>query len=74
MEFVNMQIEDPKYVDVEALKNVINNPAWKDNLYANVPSYNKELAAMMTDESAKFLLGTESLDNVIDSMMKMVLR
>ena len=50
MEFVNMQIEDPKYVDVEALKNVINNPAWKDNLYANVPSYNKELAAMMTDE------------------------
>ena len=23
MEFVNMQIEDPKYVDVEALKNVI---------------------------------------------------
>lgn len=70
MEFVNMQIEDPKYVDVEALKNVINNPAWKDNLYANVPSYNKELAAMMTDESAKFLLGTESLDNVIDSMMK----
>ena len=29
MEFVNMQIEDPKYVDVEALKNVINNPAWK---------------------------------------------
>lgn len=57
-------------LDVEALKNVINNPAWKDNLYANVPSYNKELAAMMTDESAKFLLGTESLDNVIDSMMK----
>ena len=70
MEFVNMQIEDTKYVDVEALKNVINNTDWKDNLYANVPSYNKELAAMMTDESAKFLLGTESLDNVIDSMMK----
>ena len=70
MEFVNMQIEDPKYVDVEALGKVMNNPAWKDNLYVNVPAYNKEMSAMMVDECSKFLLGTDTLDNVIASMMK----
>ena len=70
MEFMNMQIEEPKYVDVEALEKVMNNPAWKDNVYQNVPTYNKEMSQMMVEECAKFLLGTDTLDNVVDSMMK----
>lgn len=69
MEFMNMQIEDPKYVDVEALEKVMNNPAWKDNVYQNVPTYNKEMSQMMVEECAKFLLGTDNLDNTISSMM-----
>lgn len=70
MEFMNMQIDEPKYVDVEALEKVMNNPAWKDNVYQNVPPYNKEMSQMMVDECSKFLLGTDSLDSVIESMMK----
>lgn len=70
MEFMNLQIEDPQYVDVEALEKVMNNPKWKDLVYTNVPAYNKEMSQMMVDECSKFLLGTDSLDNVIESMMK----
>ncbi len=70
MEFMNLQINEPKYVDTEALEKVINNPAWKDNVYQNVPPYNKEMAQMMIDECSKFLLGTDSLDNTINSLMK----
>lgn len=70
MEFMNMQIEDPTYVDVEALDKVMNNPAWKDLVYANVPVYNKEMSQLMLDECAKFLLGTDSLDNTISSLME----
>lgn len=70
MEFMKMQIDDPKYVDMEALETVMNNPAWKDNVYQNVPTYNKEMSQMMVDECSKFLLGTDSLDNTIASLMK----
>lgn len=69
MEFMNMQIEDPKYVDVEALDKVMNNPAWKDLVYQNVPSYNKEMSQLMLDECSKFLLGTDTIDDAISSLI-----
>ncbi len=70
MEFMEMQIDEPKYVDMEALDKVMNNPAWKDNVYQNVPPYNKEMSQLMVDECSKFLLGTDSLDNTIASLVK----
>jgi multiple sugar transport system substrate-binding protein len=70
MEFMRMQVDNTKYVDVEALEKVMNNPDWKDLIYDNVPVYNKEMSQMMIEESAKFLLGKDSLDNVIASMMQ----
>ena len=69
MEFMNMQIEDPTYIDVETLKNVMNNPAWKDLVYTNVPSYNKEMSQLMLDECSEFLLGTDTIDNAISSLI-----
>lgn len=69
MEFMNMQIEDPAYIDVEALKNVMNNPDWKDLVYQNVPSYNKEMSQLMLDECSKFLLGTDTVDDAISSLI-----
>ena len=69
MEFMNMQIEDPTYIDVDALDKVMNNPKWKDLIYTNVPTYNKEMSQLMVDECSKFLLGTDSLDNVVSSLM-----
>lgn len=70
MEFINKLITDPKYVDVENLDAVMNNPNWKDLVYNNVPIYNKEMSQLMSDEFAKYLLGTDSLDNVIQSLIK----
>ena len=70
MEFMNMQIEDPTYIDVEALTAVMNNPNWKDLVYTNVPAYNKEMSQLMVDQAANFLLGSKSLDETIDSLVK----
>lgn len=70
MEFMNMQIEDPTYIDIDALDKVMNNPKWKDLIYTNVPTYNKEMSQLMVDECSKFLLGTDSLDDVVSSLMK----
>lgn len=70
MEFMEMQIDDAAYVDMEALERVITNPEWKDRVYNNVPAYNKELSQLMLDESSKFLLGTDTLDSAIESLQK----
>lgn len=70
MEFMNMQIEDPTYIDIDALDKVMNNPKWKDLIYTNVPTYNKEMSQLMVDECSRFLLGTDSLDDVVSSLMK----
>lgn len=70
MESLKQQIGDEKYVDMDALEKVMNNPDWKDDIYKNVPPYNKEMSAMMVDECSKFLLGTDTLDNTIAAMMK----
>ncbi len=69
MEFMNMQIEDPTYIDIDALDKVMNNPKWNDLIYTNVPTYNKEMSQLMVDECSRFLLGTDSLDNVVSSLM-----
>lgn len=69
MEFVDMQIEDPTYIDTEALSAVMNNPNWKDLVYANVPTYNKEMSQLMLDQCANFLLGSSTIDDTIDSLM-----
>ena len=69
MEFMDMQIDDPTYVDTEALSAVMNNPAWKDLVYANVPTYNKEMSQLMLDQCANFLLGSSSIDETIDSLI-----
>ena len=69
MEFMDMQIDDPTYIDTEALSAVMNNPNWKDLVYANVPTYNKEMSQLMLDQCANFLLGSSTIDDTIDSLM-----
>lgn len=61
-------MDDPKYVDMDGLKKVMTNPDWKDVVYHNVPSYSSEVERVLIDEGAKYLLGTEPIDKVIQSM------
>lgn len=68
MEFINKLVDDPKYVDMDGLKKVMTNPDWKDVVYHNVPSYSSEVERVLIDEGAKYLLGTEPIDKVIQSM------
>ena len=70
LEFFEMMVDDTSYVDMEALGAVLNNPNFKALLYTNVPSYNKELANTMVEEAGKFLLGQDTLENVVDTLMK----
>lgn len=70
MEFMKMLVEDPSYIDMDALSNVMTNPDWKDNVYYNVPPFSKEMETLMKEEASKYLLGTETLDNVITSLME----
>ena len=65
-----MMVDDTSYVDMEALGAVLNNPNFEALLYTNVPSYNKELANTMVEEAGKFLLGQDTLENVVDTLMK----
>lgn len=70
MEFFKMMIDDTSYVDVDTLNNVLSNPNWKELIYTNVPSYNKELSTLMLDEAGKFLLGQDTLENVVTSLVE----
>ena len=70
MDFVENLLDDPSYVDMDALSNVLNNPKWYDIVYTNVPSYNTEMTNLMLEEVSKFLLDSESLDQVIQSLME----
>ena len=69
LEFFEMMVDDTSYVDMEALGAVLNNPNFEALLYTNVPSYNKELANTMVEEAGKFLLGQDTLENVVASLM-----
>jgi len=70
MEFAKAQIEDPKYLDMDALEKVLTNPDWKDIVYNNVPAYGTEMEDIMRDEGGKYLLGAESLEEAISNMDK----
>lgn len=70
LEYFEVMVDDTSWVDMEALGNVLNNPNFKALLYTNVPSYNKQLSNMMVEEAGKFLLGQDSIENVVAALMQ----
>lgn len=52
-------------VDVEALRTVMQDPKWVDSYEEFTPEYQSEIDSILTEETDKFLLGSQSLDDTI---------
>ena len=61
----SLQEEDKQYYDLEALDNLYNSGHWKDNFYTINVTYRASLETMVKEESEKYLLGQQSIDDTI---------
>lgn len=60
---------NPLY-DMPSLRAVMNNPKWQNNVYTRVPPYQAELRTLFGEESDKFLLGAQNIDQTIANIAK----
>ena len=56
-------------VDVEALTKVMEDPDWVDSFETYTPEYQSEIDSILTEETDKYLLGSQSLDDTIKNLM-----
>lgn len=57
-------------VDVDALKPIMQDPKWVDSYPEYIPSYQSEIDSILTEETDKYLLGSQSLDDTIAKLME----
>lgn len=57
--------ENKQYYDLDALNNLYNSGDWKDNFYTINTTYRSSLESMVEEESEKYLLGQQSIDDTI---------
>lgn len=70
MESVNAIIKDfTDKVDVEALEKIMNDPDWVDSYETFTPSYQSQIDTILTEETDRYLLGTQSLDDTVKNLM-----
>ena len=56
-------------MDVEALTKVMEDPDWVDSFETYTPEYQSEIDSILTEETDKYLLGSQSLDDTIKNLM-----
>ena len=70
MDSVNQIINGFKdKVDVEALTKVMEDPDWVVSFETYTPEYQSEIDSILTEETDKYLLGSQSLDDTIKNLM-----
>lgn len=57
-------------VDVEALTAIMQDEKWVDSYEEVTPPYQNELNNILTEEGDKYLLGTQSLEETVQNLMK----
>lgn len=71
MDSINRIVEKfPEQVDLDALTKIMQDEKWIDNYEKFTPSYQNEINTIMTEETDKYLLGTQPLEETIDNLMK----
>lgn len=71
MDSVNQIIKDfTDKVDVDALQAIMQDPKWVDSYEAFTPEYQSEIDSILTEETDKYLLGSQSLDDTIAKLME----
>lgn len=69
MEYIKaMMVGDEKYYDMESLEKVVNNEKFFGNANTIAPTYQKEIANIVVEETEKYYLGESTLDDAIKGM------
>ena len=56
-------------VDTETLTKIMDDPDWIDSYGTYIPDYQSEIDSILTEETDKYLLGSQSLDDTIKNLM-----
>lgn len=56
-------------VDTDALTKIMDDPDWVDSYGTYIPKYQSEIDSILTEETDKYLLGSQSLDDTIKNLM-----
>ena len=56
-------------VDSETLTKIMDDPDWIDSYGTYIPDYQSEIDSILTEETDKYLLGSQSLDDTIKNLM-----
>lgn len=59
-----------EHVDMEALNAVLNDEKWVDSYEEYIPVYQSEIESILMEESDKYLLGSQSLEDMVNNLMK----
>lgn len=71
MESVNSIVESFRdSVDMDALTKIMKDEKWVDSYAESTPAYQNEISNLEIEESDKFLLGTQSLEDTITNLME----
>lgn len=71
MESVNSIVESFRdSVDMDALTKIMKDEKWVDSYAESTPAYQNEISSLEIEESDKFLLGTQSLEDTITNLME----
>lgn len=57
-------------LDVNALQAIMQDPKWIDSYEEFIPQYQSEIDNILTEETDKYLLGSQPLDDTISNLMK----
>lgn len=71
MESINRIVEGfTDLVDMDALNNVMQDKKWIDNYEEYIPTYQSQIDSILTEETDKFLLNSQSLEETVNNLMK----
>ena len=66
----NLSEDAKKFYDLDALNNLYNSGDWKDNFYTINTTYRSSLESMVKEESEKYLLGQQSIEDTVANYQK----
>lgn len=70
MESINQIVKDfTDLVDMDALMNIMQDEKWVDSYETFTPTYQSEIDSILTEETDKYLLGSQSLEDTVQKLM-----
>ena len=71
MESINAIVGDfQELLDMDSLTAVMQDEKWVDSYEEFIPTYQSEVDSILTEETDKFLLGSQSLEDTVQAIME----